>query len=225
MIYKPGDTYYGEFITSDDRGVAVNADALPVATVRKNAADDGTSPTGWTNSLIVTNIDTGRYQVTGTIPVGYSADDVIRISIAATVDGEAGKAVIDTFILTANNLDDVVTDIAALPTDADVIAACTASLDLADIPSVITIAHGITDAAIAAILDEDIDSTGGEAITVLKALEALLAAVVGKTVISTVDSDTKRVQFLGRDELTVIAQVDVSTTTSGSREDSLIDPP
>ena len=74
------------------------------------------------------------------------------------------------------------------------------------------------------IKDEEIDSTATEPITPLKALEVILAAIIGQTVVSTVDSDTKRVQFLGRDDATVIAQVDVSTTTAGSREDSLIDP-
>jgi len=74
------------------------------------------------------------------------------------------------------------------------------------------------------IAGEDIDSTGGETVTMAKALEVILAAIIGQTIVSTVDSDTKRMQFLGRDDATVIAQVDVSTTTAGSREDSLIDP-
>ena len=71
----------------------------------------------------------------------------------------------------------------------------------------------------------DVDSTDTETITYRKALEIILAMVMGETVVSTVDSDTKRVQFLGRDGATVIAQVDVSSVTSGLREDSLIDPP
>ena len=172
ITYKPGDDYYGIFYTTNDRGIATDADTLPVATITKNGVDDGTSPTGWTNSFTVTNMDTGRYLVEGTIPVSYSSGDVVQISGEATVDGETGKFFINEFRLEA-----------------------------------------------------DVDSTGSEAITITKALEVMLAVIAGQTVVSTVDSDTKRVQFLGRDGATVIAQVDVSSITSGSREDSLIDPP
>ena len=73
-----------------------------------------------------------------------------------------------------------------------------------------------------ALLTTDIDSTGGDPTTILKAIETVLAAAIGKTIISIVDSDTKRVQFLGRDGVTVIATVDVSSITSGSREVSTI---
>ena len=68
----------------------------------------------------------------------------------------------------------------------------------------------------------DVDSTGTEVVSAAKALELVVAAIGGKTTVSTVDVDTKRVQFKGRDGTTTILQVDTSSTTSGSREASLI---
>jgi len=67
-----------------------------------------------------------------------------------------------------------------------------------------------------------VDSTGTESLSIEKALEVLLAVSVGETVVSDVDSDTKRVSYLGRDDVTEIAHDDVSTTTSGLREASVI---
>jgi len=100
MSYKPGDSYYGEFCTQVfDTGVATDADSLPVATVTKNGTDDGSSPTGWSNTLTVTKIDTGRYKIAGTIPSSYAAGDVIQMSVAATVNSVAGKAVGGSFML------------------------------------------------------------------------------------------------------------------------------
>ncbi len=94
MSYKPSDSYYGQFTTRRfDTGVGINADSLPSATATKDGTDDGSF------SLTVTNIDTGRYKVTGTIPGGYTAGDVVHISVAATVNSIADKAVIDSFVL------------------------------------------------------------------------------------------------------------------------------
>lgn len=91
MTYKPGGSYVAEFVTSTpSTGAAVNADSLPTATAMHNGTDDGTF------TLTVTNMDTGRYMVTGTVPA-YSAGDVVQVSVAATVAGIAGKAVIDNF--------------------------------------------------------------------------------------------------------------------------------
>lgn len=69
---------------------------------------------------------------------------------------------------------------------------------------------------------EDVDSTDTETISAAKALELIVAAIGGKTTVSTVDADTKRVQFKGRDGTTTILTVDTSSTTSGSREESSI---
>jgi len=70
----------------------------------------------------------------------------------------------------------------------------------------------------------NVDSTGTETITAAKAIEAILAAVGGKAQVTDVDADTKRVEFFGRDGTTTILRVDVSTTGSGVRETSEIDP-
>lgn len=94
MAYVASAAYAKEFVTSSPTtGAAANADSLPTATANLNGTDDGTF------SLTVANIDTGRYKVTGTIPAGYVAGDVLNVSIAATVGGIAAKAVIDTQIM------------------------------------------------------------------------------------------------------------------------------
>ena len=67
-----------------------------------------------------------------------------------------------------------------------------------------------------------IDSTDTDSLTPGKAIEALIALVGGLAAVSDVDADTKRVTFKGRDGITTIVTVDVSTTTSGEREASTI---
>jgi hypothetical protein len=92
MDYIAGNTYYGEFTTCRfDTGVATSADSTPVATANKNGADDGTF------TLTVTSLDAGRYKITGTVPAGYAAGDKVKISVAATVNSVAAKAVVDKF--------------------------------------------------------------------------------------------------------------------------------
>ena len=96
MSYKPAGSYYGQFTTQRvDTGVATDADALPGATATRNGTDDGAF------ALTVAKIDTGRYKVTGTIPAGYAAGDVVQVSVAATVAAVTGKAVIDSFVVDA----------------------------------------------------------------------------------------------------------------------------
>jgi hypothetical protein len=101
-MYKPGDAYYKEFVTSSPAtGAAVNADSLPVATANHNGADDS----GF--ALTVTNVDTGRYKITGTVPGGYAKGDVFNVSVAATVGGVAGKAVVDTQQIDSKRIGDL----------------------------------------------------------------------------------------------------------------------
>jgi hypothetical protein len=93
LTFKPGASYTGEFVTTVPyTGAAANADSLPTATAMRNGTDDGAF------TLTVTNMDAGRYMVTGTVPA-YSAGDVVQISVSATVSGIAGKAVIDNFMI------------------------------------------------------------------------------------------------------------------------------
>jgi hypothetical protein len=88
---RAGDSYYKEFVTSaPTTGSSTDADSLPAATGNHNGTDDGT----WV--LTVVHMDTGRYKVTGTVPA-YSPGDTVNVSVAATVAGVSGKAVVDTF--------------------------------------------------------------------------------------------------------------------------------
>jgi hypothetical protein len=92
--YKPGMAYYDQFCTQQfDSGESTDADALPVAVATKNGIDDAAFV------LTVAKIDTGRYMVTGTVPATYTTNDVVQISVTATVNGISGKAVINDFIV------------------------------------------------------------------------------------------------------------------------------
>jgi len=91
-VLKPSGSYYGEFCTQRfDTGAANDADSTPTATANKNGTDDGSF------TLTVTKIDTGRYKITGTVPNGYSAGDIVVVTVAATVNSVAGKGVVDQF--------------------------------------------------------------------------------------------------------------------------------
>lgn len=94
MAYDPGSAYYKEFATANPTtGAAQNADTTPTATANHNGTDDGSF------TLAVTNVTTGRYKITGTVPGGYAAGDVINVSVAATVASIAGVAIVDTQVL------------------------------------------------------------------------------------------------------------------------------
>ena len=106
-MYKPSDSYFKEFTTANPTtGAAANADSLPTATANHNGADDSSF------SLTVTNIDTGRYKITGTVPGGYAKGDVVNVTVAATCSSIAGKACVDTFIVDSKRIGDL-NDIAA----------------------------------------------------------------------------------------------------------------
>lgn len=101
-MYKPSDPFYKVFTTSSpSTGAAVNADSLPVATANHNGADDGAF------TLTVTNIDAGRYKITGTVPSGYVKGDVVNVTVAATVSTIAGKATVDTFTIDSKRIGDL----------------------------------------------------------------------------------------------------------------------
>lgn len=87
MSLKPGDTVVIYFNTvNPSTGVIQNADSAPTATMEHNGADDGSV------TLTVTNVTTGRYKVTGTIPSsGYASGDKIAVRVNATVNSLAGE--------------------------------------------------------------------------------------------------------------------------------------
>lgn len=102
MSYKPSDPYSREFTTaSPTSGAATDADSLPTATADFDGGGTGSM------SLTVTNLDTGRYKITGTIPAGRVGGDVLNVSVAATVGGVAGKAVVDTRVLDSRRVGDL----------------------------------------------------------------------------------------------------------------------
>lgn len=89
MSYLPSDLVKCEFSTQNPTtGAALNADSLPVGTFFKNIVDDGTV------TVTITNIDTGRYAASFTIPSGAVAGDTCGLSIAATVSSVAGKGIV-----------------------------------------------------------------------------------------------------------------------------------
>lgn len=108
MNYKPSDSFYAEFTTSNpSTGAALNADSLPVATAQQNGTDDGAF------TLTVTNVDTGRYKITGTVPSGYAAGDTVVITVAATVSSVAAKAVVCSFLVDSRRVGEVYSTIGA----------------------------------------------------------------------------------------------------------------
>lgn len=68
----------------------------------------------------------------------------------------------------------------------------------------------------------EVDSTGVESLTVEKAIEVILAAIAGKSLVETVSSTVKRVTFYGRDGVTALVSVEVDSSTLGLRTSSEI---
>jgi hypothetical protein len=95
FMYKPNDAIAEEFVTSSSTGAAVNADSTPTAVLVRNGSDDGTV------ALTVTNVDAGRYKVTGTIPATYAAGDKLQIAVAATIGGTTAKGILSLGVLDA----------------------------------------------------------------------------------------------------------------------------
>ena len=94
MNYRPGDAYVVEFTTRNPTTLAAqNADSPPVATANHAGSDDASFV------LTVTNLATGRYKVTGTIPAGYSGGDVVNITVVATVASVTDVWPVDVFMI------------------------------------------------------------------------------------------------------------------------------
>lgn len=126
--FKPGGAYSAEFVTSNPTTLAAQtADSLPTATANRNGTDDAAFV------LTVTNLDTGRYKVTGTVPVTYVAGDSVALTAAATVAGVAGKGVVDAFVVDS-----------ATSSDAATLAAIKAKTDLLTVTTVTYVTSGST---------------------------------------------------------------------------------
>lgn len=88
MFVKPSDVVSIQFTTQNaTTGAAANADSLPTGVLVKNGDDTA-------ETVTVSNIATGVYKASVTIPSGYVAGDEVQLRIAATVSSVAGKAVI-----------------------------------------------------------------------------------------------------------------------------------
>lgn len=88
MLVKPSDVVSIQFTTQNaTTGAAANADSLPTGVLVKNGDDTA-------ETVTVSNIATGVYKASVTIPSGYVAGDEVQLRIAATVAGVAGKAVV-----------------------------------------------------------------------------------------------------------------------------------
>lgn len=101
MSYKPGDTYIRVITTNSSTGAAVNADSLPTAQIVHNGAVDTTV------TVLVTNLATGVYACSYTIPLGYAAGDSVQLVVNATVGGVAGVAAYEVQKLDSKRLADI----------------------------------------------------------------------------------------------------------------------
>ena len=88
-----GENLFFQFITALASGAAANADALPIATATRNGVDDPDFV------LAVSNLDAGRYLVSGVVPVGYLAGDQVQIVVAATIATVATKQIVASFVV------------------------------------------------------------------------------------------------------------------------------
>lgn len=116
MTLRPGDTWWGEFITSSPTsGAASDADSLPVCTASRNGSDT-------TIAVTVTGVDTGRYKATMACDGTWVAGDWITVSAAATVNGVAGKGVVDNFVMDTKWVSQAASDALIAASDALVAA-------------------------------------------------------------------------------------------------------
>lgn len=93
-FWKAGDTYRLCFATYDQStGGKVNADSTPTFTIYKNGVDDTAN---WTDAAVA-NLETGLYEITGTVPAGCSIGDCIAVIVKATVGSVALLVVNDQF--------------------------------------------------------------------------------------------------------------------------------
>lgn len=94
MGYKPGDTFVAMFTTSSPTtDEPVNADSTPVATAYRNGVADGAF------ALTVTNVATGLYKATGTVPMGYADGDSIQVVATATITTRPFQGVVDRAVI------------------------------------------------------------------------------------------------------------------------------
>lgn len=87
MIYS-GQVLTKIFFTYNGFGMSTDADSTPTGTLAVNGADDAAT-------VAISNLSTGRYKATVTLPE-LAVGDVVDLSITATVGGVARSAVVYT---------------------------------------------------------------------------------------------------------------------------------
>ena len=92
-MYQPGSIYYQQFNTNNISGISTNTDSTPWGTLVKNGIDD------FTSKVFITNVDTGRYTVSGTIPITYSFGNYINLTISGQVNSLLSKATLSLGVL------------------------------------------------------------------------------------------------------------------------------
>lgn len=93
MQLRKGDTYRATFTTVGATGVAVNADSLPTAAVKKNGVADGAV------TVTVANDSTGQYSASFTVPTGYAHGDLVEVVASATIATIATKTPLSGFVV------------------------------------------------------------------------------------------------------------------------------
>ena len=94
-MYRPGDNYYQQFNTNNVSGISTNTDSTPWGTLVKNGVDD------FTSYVFITNVDIGRYTVSGTIPSTYVYGNYVNLAISGQVAGILSKATLSLGVLDA----------------------------------------------------------------------------------------------------------------------------
>lgn len=83
MSVKAGETFAEQFTTHNlTTSAAQNADALPVATFVKDGVDTA-------EVVTVTNVSTGVYKFSVTVPADYADGARVAVRVAATINGTA----------------------------------------------------------------------------------------------------------------------------------------
>lgn len=101
MSYKPGDTLQRVFTTNGSTGAAVNADTTPTVQLVRNGAVDSTV------TVTVTNLSTGVYLASCSLPTTYAAGDRVQLLLTATVSGVTGVATTEAYVLDKFRVADV----------------------------------------------------------------------------------------------------------------------
>jgi hypothetical protein len=93
MGYRAGDTWYGYIATYVAGGGSGNASSTPTLTMNHNGVADGSfTPT-------VTNVATGLYLATGTIPAGYAGGDTVNPVALVTINSVAMQTPMPSFVI------------------------------------------------------------------------------------------------------------------------------